>query len=271
MHRQTIKILGRITTITLIILVLLSVANAFLDESDSLDENKYNFKSASSSELGNVWVAVSTNIGIRFQEKSRTISGAGWAIALWELSGDALLDRDQILSVNILALRDYSNLLSTDVKELLSTSSNKEAALSWYISQLEIRYKNGVQNWVALTGQEEKLNADKIAALAAVEKHKAEMLTGLEANDADAISIAMDSYLIETNNYNIANSNLVFVRYFIKKYAAASEYNKTLLDTLINNKEALSNGSFVVVPDSWEELLRDLNLLYDEAEYKENR
>jgi len=112
MHRQTIKILGRITTITLIILVLLSVANAFLDESDSLDENKYNFKSASSSELGNVWVAVSTNIGIRFQEKSRTISGAGWAIALWELSGDALLDRDQILSVNILALRDYSNLLS---------------------------------------------------------------------------------------------------------------------------------------------------------------
>jgi len=97
------------------------------------------------------------------------------------------------------------------------------------------------------------------------------MLTGLEANDADAISIAMDSYLIETNNYNIANSNLVFVRYFIKKYAAASEYNKTLLDTLINNKEALSNGSFVVVPDSWEELLRDLNLLYDEAEYKENR
>jgi len=68
MHRQTIKTFGRITILTLIILAIFRVATAFIDVESDNTENKYNFKSATSSELGNVWVAVSTNIGIRFEQ-----------------------------------------------------------------------------------------------------------------------------------------------------------------------------------------------------------
>jgi len=84
-------------------------------------------------------------------------------------------------------------------------------------------------------------------ALIAVRKHKAEMAAGLKAHDTDAIMLAMDNYLIETNNYNIAQSNLMFVKYFVGKYLEFTGKNKSLLDVLylmkpkqkIYNKEHL--------------------------------
>ena len=269
MHKQTIKTLGRITTLTLIILVFFRVTTAFLETENPSELNKYNFKSAASSELGNVWVAVSTNIWIRFEQNKNTSSTGNSNIKLGMLSWDTLADRDEVLSVNILALKDYNNLMRTDVKEFLSTASNKSKALDGFISQLELRYKNGVQNGRALELQVAKLEADMAAALEKVAQHKAEMAAGLKAHDTDAIMTAMDNYLIETNNYNIAQSNLMFVKYFVRKYLEFSVKNKTLLDTLINNKEALSNGSFIVIPDSWTNLLRDLNLILDESDLKD--
>ena len=269
MHKQTIKTLGRITTLTLIILVLFRVTTAFFETEKPVEQNKYNFKSAASSELWNVWVAISTNIWIRFEKNRNTSTTGNSNIRLGMLSGDTLSDREEILSVNILALKDYNNLMRTDVKELLSSSSNKSKALDSFVSQLELRYKNGVQNGRALEIQVAKLEADMAAALEKVAQHKAEMSAGLKAHDTDAIMIAMDNYLIETNNYNIAQSNLMFARYFVQKYLEFSVKNKVLLDTLINNKDALSNGSFIVIPDSGTDLLKSLNLIFDESDIKE--
>jgi hypothetical protein len=42
-----------------------------------------------------------------------------------------------------------------------------------------------------------------------------------------------------------------------------------LLDTLINNKEALIKDAFVVIPDSWADLLRSFDLIYSEEEFKQ--
>ena len=270
MHKQTIKTLGRITTLTLIILVLFRVTTAFFETEKPVEQNKYNFKSAASSELWNVWVAVSTNIWIRFEQNRNTTTSGNSNIKLGILSGDTLADREEILSVNILALKDYNNLMRTDVRELLSSSSNKSKALDSFVSQLELRYKNGVQNGRALELQVAKLEADMAAALEKVAQHKAEMAAGLKAHDTDAIMIAMDNYLIETNNYNIAQSNLMFARYFVQKYLEFSVKNKVLLDTLINNKDALSNGSFIVIPDSGTDLLKSLNLIFDESDIKDS-
>ena len=269
MHKQTIKTFGRITTLTLIILVLFRVTTAFLEPQDTSELNKYNFKSAASSELGNVWVAVSTNIWIRFEQNKNT-SNNNSSIKLGMLSWDTMADRQEVLSVNILALKDYNNLMRTDVRKLLSSSSNPWKALDSFISQLETRYKNGVQNGRALELQVTKLETDMETALEAVRKHKAEMSAGLKAHDTDAIMIAMDNYLIETNNYNIAQSNLMFVKYFVRKYLEFSVQNQVLLDTLINNKQALSSGSFIVIPDSWADLLKDLNLILDESDLKDD-
>jgi hypothetical protein len=40
------------------------------------------------------------------------------------------------------------------------------------------------------------------------------------------------------------------------------------LDTLINNKDILVKDSFVVIPDSWDELLQKMNIIFDEQTYK---
>ncbi len=269
MHKQTIKTFGRITTLTLIILVLFRVTTAFLDTENEPELNKYNFKSAASSELWNVWVAVATNIWIRF-EQNKNSSTTSSSIRLGMLSGDTLKDREEVLRINILALKDYNNLMRTDVKKLLSSSSNKSKALDSFISQLELRYTNGVQNGRNLELQVAKLETDMENALIAVRVHKAEMAAGLKAHDTDAIMEAMDKYLIETNNYNIAQSNLMFAKYFVRKYLEFSVQNQILLDTLINNKDALSSGSFIVIPDSGTDLLRDLNLIFDESELKDD-
>jgi len=44
-----------------------------------------------------------------------------------------------------------------------------------------------------------------------------------------------------------------------------------LLDTLINNKDILSKNSFIVLPDSWDQLLKDMNIIFDESTYKANQ
>jgi hypothetical protein len=42
-----------------------------------------------------------------------------------------------------------------------------------------------------------------------------------------------------------------------------------LLDTLINNKDIISKKSYLVIPDSWNKLLRKFNLIYSESEHKD--
>jgi hypothetical protein len=62
----------------------------------------------------------------------------------------------------------------------------------------------------------------------------------------------------------------VFINQFIKQHAFLNNYNKWILDTLINNKEAIINQSYVVIPDSGDQYLRPLELIFDEAEIKNN-
>jgi hypothetical protein len=40
------------------------------------------------------------------------------------------------------------------------------------------------------------------------------------------------------------------------------------LDTLINNKDALIKDAYVVIPDSWTQLLKKFDLIYDEKTLK---
>jgi len=44
-----------------------------------------------------------------------------------------------------------------------------------------------------------------------------------------------------------------------------------MLDVLINNKDALVKNSHVVIPNNWWELLKDLNLIYDEKDFKSSK
>ena len=75
------------------------------------------------------------------------------------------------------------------------------------------------------------------------------------------------------DNRDVGNNivDYIFVNKFLNQYTFLNEYNKVLLDTLINNKDILSKNSFIVLPDSWDQLLKDMNIIFDESTYKANQ
>jgi len=88
------------------------------------------------------------------------------------------------------------------------------------------------------------------------------------AFDEDSSAKNAENYLELKKEYQANYIDIIFINQFLKQYVFLNEYNKKLLDTLINNKEALINQSFVVIPDSGDEFLKYFHLIYDEEEYK---
>ena len=75
-------------------------------------------------------------------------------------------------------------------------------------------------------------------------------------------------YVALKDTYYNAKVFITYINAILKDYQIMNTYNKKLLDTLINNKEALIKNAYVVIPDSGTELLDDFNLLYTEEQYK---
>lgn len=94
------------------------------------------------------------------------------------------------------------------------------------------------------------------------------MTTAYKNLDYDKTEELLTSYLSEKQKNTYARTYLVFLGKFISTYQTMNTYNKTLLDTLINNKEALIKNVTVVLPDSGTNLMKQLNLVKTEAEWK---
>jgi hypothetical protein len=60
----------------------------------------------------------------------------------------------------------------------------------------------------------------------------------------------INNYIVLKNDYIYARTYLIFINKFLSQYTFLNEYNKVLLDTLVNNKDILSKKSFIVLPDS---------------------
>ena len=71
------------------------------------------------------------------------------------------------------------------------------------------------------------------------------------------------------NQENRARVYLTYLERFQKGYGILQGQNRKVLDTLINNREALIKRSIVVIPDSGSDLLKQLGLITTEALYKE--
>ena len=78
----------------------------------------------------------------------------------------------------------------------------------------------------------------------------------------------MNNYYDLKRKEAILKTHLVLINWFQKEYNSINSYNKVLLDTLINNKDIISKDSYLVIPDSWDTLLEQFNLVINEEEYK---
>jgi hypothetical protein len=261
----------RIFALTSVFFVLINVVWYFLnvDKSDAALTNKENYVSNDIQIIWNVWVAIATNIWTREKELSETpVNVYKDVFTISQIISDNNKAKDRIITLNMIILNEYLNVLKTDVKSLLSASNDRSATLNAFIDQLEYRYKTWVENLNTLTLQKTQLTTAYNSSIRKVDTIKAKIWSDYGHMDTTATLTNIDDYLKAIEESNYSRTYIVFVNKFINSYNTLNNYNKILLDTLINNKEILIKNTQVVLPDSWSQFLKDLNLIYDEKEWK---
>jgi hypothetical protein len=176
--------------------------------------------------------------------------------------------RNLIITSNMIWLNEYLNTLKTNVNWLLDQSADREAMLESYLDQLRSRYKSTSEQLTVLKEQARQLQ--EVASLSdqKMDRLKWDLTSAYKNLDYDKTQSTLDEYLSEKDKNTYAKTYLVFLWKFVDSYTILNDYNKVLLDTLINNKEPLIKNVTVVMPDSWTNLMKKFNLIKTEAEFK---
>lgn len=235
------------------------------------NENIEKFKKVNNSDMASISVAITTNIWT-----NHTLINSFPSTDIYNniLSIDqAMFDikntNDEIIAKNMIATQEYENVLKIDIKNLIENSLNKQEILNAYISQLEFRFTTAITHSQNLISQKEIFTKSLLASDQRVEDIKAKIEIDFNSNDADASLINIDNYLDAKNEYNFARTYIIYINQFLTEYQQLNEYNKNLLDVLINNKEAIIKDAFLIIPNNWGiNSLKELDLLFEEADFK---
>ena len=74
----------------------------------------------------------------------------------------------------------------------------------------------------------------------------------------------IENFLNAKANYNYNYTYIIFINQYLNQYKHLNNANKKLLDTLINNKEALVRNTHIVIPSTGIKNLKKLNLIINE-------
>ncbi|NVP17313.1 hypothetical protein HUU51_01215 [Candidatus Gracilibacteria bacterium] len=277
MSRKFKGFLLKVITLTTIIVVGFSLGNNILNATETTklnsateqNTNNINYQNVNNSKLGKTGVAITTNIGIRYKQRTEipaTIYKDVFSVNNLVLNGE--VGSQELIAANMIVLEEYKNVLKTDIKGLLSNSKNRAETLDAIIGQLEFRYEKSVKQIISLNEQKDIFSREMVDANAQTELLKNKINTDYQKRDAVASKENINNYLEQKNKYNYARTYVIYINQFLREYALLNDYNKKLLDTLINNKTAIIKEAYVVIPDTGVSLLKEFDLLYDEAEYK---
>lgn len=273
MKNSMFQVFIKIFMLTGVFFVIINYFWYFLNASEeaikSTNSNKEKFISRDIEVIWSVWVAISTNIWTRYKQTKETpINLYKDVVEIWYILWNQNVAKDKIITANMIFLNEYFNILKTDIRGLLSSSNDREFALNSFIAQLEYRYKEWTKNAENLVAQKVELTKAFENSSNEIENLKDKIWTDFwNFNNNETIK-NIDSYLeIKKENTN-ALTYIIFINKFLDYYNILNNYNKKVLDTLINNKEILVKNSQVVIPDTGWELLKQLKILYTEEEWK---
>ncbi|MDD2891819.1 MAG: hypothetical protein PHQ95_02535 [Candidatus Gracilibacteria bacterium] len=231
--------------------------------------NDAKFQRASVPYLGNTGVAIAMNIGLHDKEKQNTpINLYTEVMPIAEVLADTGVGRKKLISSNMVAASEYLNILRTDVNKLLDSAIDRQAMLESLLDQLRYRYTSTNSYLSILSAQATELQGTITTSNNSIESIKSALTVAYGNLDYDKTEELITAYLAEKEKNTYAQTYLVFLGKFISTYQILNAYNKTLLDTLINNQEALIKNVTVVMPDSGTSLMKQLNLVKTEAEWK---
>jgi len=168
----------------------------------------------------------------------------------------------------MVALFEYLNLVKTNVNSLLDQAPDRESTLESFQEQLQDRYKATVNTIAVLNAQGAELQRGETATAQEMDNVKNQLTLAYKNLDYDKTEELIDQFLEARRKNVYARTYRIFIGKFIQSYTALNAYNKIFLDTIINNKEALIKDVTVVLPDSGNTLLKKLDLVKTEADWK---
>lgn len=267
-------VLLRILLISAIFSGAFTLGKAFFnDGTSSLStwniQNKQNFKEKWENNLWPTSMAITINLWTRHKQSSGgPVALYGEVMEISYIVSNKQVARDKIISNNMLIINEYYNILKTDVKGLLSSSNDRESTLDAFIWQLEYRKQNAENNINMLQAQASVLTDSHNKAVAQIDSTKTTMSNNFKNFDSLWVLESIDVYQDEQMKKTEAKIYLTFINKFLSQYQYLNDYNTKLIATLESNKDVIIKNSQVVVPDSWSNLLKNLDLIYSEKEYK---
>ncbi|MFK7780010.1 MAG: hypothetical protein QM490_02585 [Candidatus Gracilibacteria bacterium] len=232
--------------------------------------NESNFKKINNSSIGKIGVAITTNLGTRYTQKGAvpaTIYRDIFSIS--EIITNQDNANKELIGSNMQSINEYRNILKTNVKQLLASSYDKPKILDAFIEQLEYRFIIGAENLGTLNKQKTIFLNNMTESDGGIETLKLKIESDFTNNNSEESLENINKYLELKQEYYYSRTYIVYINHFLAEYNYLNNYNKLLLDTLINNKDALIKDAFVVIPDSGSELLKNFNLIYTEDEIKQ--
>ena len=270
-----IKNIVKIATLSFILSSCFFIINNFVGaiENDEIvidDSNNINYKNITVKPIANVWVAITSNIWIWIKNdnkiEQKNINNKLFDVRDFYENKQSI--KEEIIKNNMLFVQEYSNILRINFNDTLSKSKNKEKTLNNIIKQLEIRYTNSNNNIINLSKQRDILLSELEKISTKINNLKNNLEIDFTASKSSKVFKHVENYYDLKYKEISLKTNIIFIWEFIKRNIILNNYNKWLLDTLINNKDIISKNSFIVIPSSWSDLLKDFNLIFTEEEYK---
>ncbi len=275
MSKQINKFLAKVLLLSTLIVVVFNIwdnlINANSNKTETLvnTENYTNFKWVNNNSLGKIWVAITTNVWIQYKKRweiPATIYKDIFSVN--EILKNQISANKELIWANMIAIEEYKNILKTNVKQLIDSSYDKPRTLDAFIDQLEYRYTINNKNIQTLNQQKTVFTNNMTSVNSKIDSLKLKIEKDFSENNSSESLVNIDNYLELKKQYYYSRTYIVYINHFLSEYNYLNKYNKLLLDTLINNKDALIKNAYVVIPDSWSTLLKKFDLIYDENQYK---
>ena len=220
MNKKIFKNIFKVSIISIIIVIVYKIWIIFINANDNSKNvektNKSNFKVISSSDISKSWVAISTNIWIKYnQKKVMTQAIYQEYFTIEELKKEKSNVENAIIARHMIETKEYYSLLKTDFKTMLQNSNDRKKTLEWIYWQLRIRYNNAVESIKTLEAQKKVLveEFDKINNL--IEATKTKISEDFRKTDTKAVNQDIDQILKLRQDYYYLRTYIVFINNFL--------------------------------------------------------
>ncbi len=232
------------------------------------ESNASRFQSAYSSQFWVIGVALSTRVGMVYSAGGReNISARHYSFntSLPKTKVERKQAREKLLGENTIMVREYYNLSATDIIEALKTSSNRQRTLDSFVSQIELRRENALRSIQSLESQKALYVQELTRISQTIDTERDTLEREFNGRDVSSTLASSERYFSLRNEYTEFFTDIVFINQYLRQYDFLNQYNAGIINTLKANRTQIINQTYIIIPNSGNEFLRPLELIFDEA------